>query len=249
MIGSLRARSTAGATVSMLAMVCLLVTGCNQTMQPEDPVTLTASERQLRDQVRSQRIKQGATTGAVVGGVGGAGIGLAIDRASGGSGVAGLLIGAAAGIIAGAAAGAAYGAYVDAQAQHYANDGVRAEALMAESAKDVAHYQRINASAVAILSEEQTTISRLNAEYKARSVTKDEFRKKMRAIDNDQKLMKQQISAMDAQIAMMEKDRQAPALQSQIDQLKQQRAALQATYDRLLQLYGTVPAEVKDTNV
>jgi uncharacterized protein YdcH (DUF465 family) len=53
---------------------------------------------------------------------------------------------------------------------------------------------------------------------------------------------------MDDQIAAMQSDPQAAALARQVEQLKEQRDSLKDTYERLIQLYGTVPAEVRVTS-
>lgn len=229
---------------SVVAILSVVLSGCVTSMQAEDSVELSVAEKELRSRTEAQRVAQGAATGAIVGVIAGTVLG-AVLGAQGGNAGLGALIGAAGGGVAGGLAGAAYGSYVNARARPYANQEVRANTMMEEADKDIAHYTAVNAAARTILAEQEAKITRLNDAYKGRKITKETFQREMSASNNNEKIIGDQCKAIDDELVAIQSDPQSSALTRQAEGLRMQRDSLKATYDRLLQLYGTVPAEVR----
>lgn len=223
---------------AIIVALAMTTTACIPAHE-EDPVTLTAAERDLRKKTEEQRKADSALTGAAGGAIAGAIIGGLLG------GWRGALIGAATGGVAGAALGVGYASYMNAKARQYANDEARAAAVSQGADQTLAYYRQINASASTILAEQERKIAGLNAAYKSRQITKEQFQKAFVSSDNNQENLKEQLQGLDNQLNAMKTDPQVAVLSRQIQELEAQRDALKATYDRLLQLYGTVPAEVR----
>lgn len=226
-----------------VAILSILLSAC-VTGQEEDPASLTASEKDLRAKAEEQRKTESAMTGAIVGAVA-LGILGAVLGARGGNLGAGLAMGALAGAAIGGMAGVAYGSYANAKARKYANAEARATEVSKGADETLAYYNQVNASAQTMLSEQQMKVAQLNEQYRAKAITKEQFQKGMASSNRNETIIKDQIAGIDKQINEMKTDEQSQALARQIQQLEQQRDGLKQTYDKLLQLYGTVPAEVR----
>lgn len=229
---------------AFVAVASLLLGACVTTMGNEEANALTPAEKDLRTRTEQQRVAQAAATGAIALAILGAVAGAAIGARSGNAG-AGALIGGAGGAVAGGLMGAAYGSYVNAKARNYSNAEARANALAAEADKDIANYTAINNSSRQILADEQAKVAHLTQEYQAKRISKEAFQKGISSAKNNANIMKDQVKAMDDQIADMEADRQTAQLTNQVQQLKEQRDSLKDTYERLIQLYGTVPNDLR----
>ena len=225
--------------VTAVVVALSMVLGACVTEQQENPAALTAAERDLRTKTEDQRKADSAVTGAAGGAVAGALIGYLIG------GWSGALYGAAAGGIAGGAVGYGYGSYMNARAREYSSAEARAAAVTRSADETLTYYNQVNASARTILSEQETKIAQLNSAYKSRAINKEQFQAQLASADNNEASLKQQLAGLDTQLNSMRTDPQAAQLSQQIEQLQQQRDSLKDTYDRLLQIYGTVPAEVR----
>jgi uncharacterized protein YcfJ len=223
------------AALSMMLGACV-------TEQPENPAALTAAERDLRAKTEDQRKVDSTVTGAAGGAVAGALVGYLIG------GWSGALYGAAAGGVAGGAIGYGYGSYMNARAREYSSAEARAAAVTRSANETLAYYGQVNASARTILAEQEAKVAQLNDAYKSRAINKEQFQAQLASADNNEASLKEQLTGIDAQLNSMKTDPQAAQLSQQIEQLQLQRDSLKDTYDRLLQIYGTVPAEVRVAN-
>lgn len=229
---------------AVVAVLSMLLGGCVTTGAEEDAGTLTPAERQLRAKTEEQRKVDSAVTGAVAGAVLGAVIGGILGGRSGNTG-AGIAIGAAAGGLAGGAIGVGYGSYQNARARQYSNAEARANAVTQSANNTLAYYNQVNTAARTILSEQQAKVAKLNEDYKNSAITKEQYKKEIASSTNNEANLRDQLNGLDGQINSMKSDPQARALASQIQRLEQERDSLKATLDRLVQLYGTVPSEVR----
>jgi predicted nucleic acid-binding Zn-ribbon protein len=134
---------------------------------------------------------------------------------------------------------------MNAKARSYANDEARANAVAQGADQTLAYYQQVNNSARVILAEQEQKIAKLNDDYKSRAITKEKFQQEFASSNLDQNNLNQQLQGIDKQLATMRSDPQAGMLAARINSLQTERDTLKATYDKLLQLYGTVPAEVR----
>jgi uncharacterized protein YcfJ len=200
---------------------------------------VTAAERDLRTKTEDQRKVDSTVTGAAGGAVAGAVVGYLIG------GWSGALYGAAAGGVAGGAVGYGYGSYMNARARTYSNAEARAAAVTKSADETLTYYNQVNASARTILNEQEAKVAQLNDAYKSRSINKEQCQAQLASADTNEASLKQQLAGIDAQLNSMKTDPQAAQLSQQI---QQQRDSLKDTYDRLLQIYGTVPAEVRVSN-
>lgn len=229
---------------SVLAIFSILLGGCVQNGEDADASALTPAEQQLRAKAEEKRKVEAATGGAVAGAVAGALIG-ALLGARGGNAAMGALVGAAAGGALGAAAGLAYGSYMNAKARKYSNDEARAQAISKGADETLVYYNEVNASAETILQEQQAKVTRLNEEYRNKTITKEQFQKELASSNRNETILKDQLKSMDEQINSMKTDQQSEQLGRQIAQLEQQREALRQKQERYLQLLGSVPSEVR----
>lgn len=226
------------------AIFSILLGGCVTGDEDADPSTLTPAEKELRAKAEEKRKSEAAVTGAVAGAVAGALLG-ALLGARGGNAATGALIGGVAGGALGAAAGYAYGSYMNAKARSYSNAEARAQAVSKGADETLVYYNQVNSAAETMLQEQQTKVARLNDDYQRKAITKEQYQKELSSASRNEAILKDQLKSMDEQINSMRTDQQSEALTRQIQQLEQQRAALQAKYDRLLQVYGSVPSEVR----
>ena len=231
---------------AVVAILSMLLSACVTTGDQEDPASLTPAEKALRSKTEEQRKSDGAVAGAVAGMVAGALLGALLG---GRNAAAGALIGAAAGGLAGGAIGYGYGSYMNARARSYSNAESRAAAITQSANSTLTYYNQVNASARTILSEQEAKVAKLNEDYKSRTITKEQFQKSLASANNNEANLKQQLDGLDTQLNSMKTDPQAARLSQQIQQLQQTRDSLKETYDRLLQIYGTVPAEIRVSNV
>ena len=137
---------------------------------------------------------------------------------------------------------------MNARAREYSSAEVRAAAVTKSANETLTYYNQVNASARTILAEQEAKIAKLNDAYKSRAISKEQFQAQLASADNNEASLKEQLTGIDAQLNSMKTDPQAAQLSQQIEQLQQQRDSLKGTYDRLLQIYGTVPAEVRVSN-
>ncbi len=222
-----------------VAALSMLLGACEMPVEQENTATLTAAEKDLRTKTEDQRKVDSTVTGAAGGAVAGAVVGYLIG------GWSGALYGAAAGGVAGGAMGYGYGSYTNARARTYSNAEARAAAVTKSADETLTYYNQVNASARTILNEQEAKVAQLNDAYKSRAINKEQFQAQLASADTNEASLKQQLAGIDAQLNSMRTDPQAAQLAQQIQQLQQQRDSLKDTYDRLLQIYGTVPAEVR----
>lgn len=234
--------------IGMAAAVSLAVAACTDAPKSsalrasaatERKSGLTPAEKQLRARAEEKRKVDSAVTGAAGGAIAGALVGGLLG------GWRGAAIGAVTGAAGGAAAGLAYGSYMNAKARHYSNAEARATAVSKGADQTLDYYRRVNAASQTILNEQQVKIARLNEEYRSGAITKERYRKELSTAGTNEGLIKDQIQGLDQQLAAMRADPQSLKLTSQVQELQQQRDTLQGTYDRLIELYGTVPSEVR----
>ncbi len=219
--------------------VAVLAGACDMPDAGEDPNTLTAAEKDLRAKTEQERKVDSTLAGAAGGAVLGAITGYLIG------GWQGAAIGAATGGVAGGALGYGYGSYMNARARQYSNAEARAAAVTQSANQTLAYYDQVNTSARTILAEQQQKVARLNNQYRAGAITKDQYKSQLASASTNAADLSQQLDGIDKQLTNMRSDPQAAALSVQIQQLQGQRDALKDTYDRLLQLYGTVPDDVR----
>ncbi len=231
---------------AVVAILSMMLGACVTSDGQEDPASLTAAERDLRKKTEEQRKSDSAVTGAIAGAVAGALLGALLG---GRNAAAGALIGAAAGGLAGGAIGYGYGSYMNARARSYSNAEARASAVTQSANNTLTYYNQVNGSARVILREQEAKVARLNEDYRNRAISKEQFQKALASANNNEANIKQQLDGLDSQLNAMKTDPQAARLAQQIQQLQQQRDSLKDTYDRLLQIYGTVPAEIRASNV
>ena len=222
-----------------VAALSMFLGACEMPAEQDNPATLTAAERDLRTKTEDQRKVDSTVTGAAGGAVAGALVGYLIG------GWSGAIAGAAAGGVAGGAVGYGYGSYMNARAREYSSTEARAAAVTKSADETLTYYNQVNASARTILAEQEAKVAQLNDAYKSRAINKEQFQAQLASADNNEASLKQQLTGIDAQLNSMKTDPQAAQLSQQIQQLQQQRDSLKDTYDRLLQIYGTVPAEVR----
>ncbi len=225
--------------IAAVAAIAFLASACEMPEAGEDPSTLTAAEKDLRTKTEQQRKAESTVAGAAGGAVLGAITGYLIG------GWSGAAIGAATGGVAGAAMGYGYGSYMNARARQYSNAEARAAAVTQSANQTLAYYDQVNASARTILSEQETKVARLNDEYQRKAITKEQYRSQLASASTNAADLNQQLAGIDTQLSNMRSDPQAAALAVQIEQLQEKRNSLKETYDRLLQLYGTVPDDVR----
>ncbi len=237
---------------AVVAALAMLLNACGQTTGGEDSATLTAAERDLRAKTEEQRTTESSVVGVVVGAVVGAVLGVAIGGllgATGGDAGAGVMMGVAVGGLVGGAVGGAvghgYGSYMNARAREYSNTEARASAITQSANNTLAHYNQVNNSARTILAEQEAKVAKLNDDYGSRTITKEQFQTALASANRNEASLKEQLTGLETQINAMKTDPQASVLTQQIQSLQAQRDSLKGTYDRLLQLYGTVPTEVR----
>ena len=225
-----------------VATLALLLGGCvedEQVSTSAPAANMTAAERDIQAKTESQRKVDSTVTGAAGGAVAGAVVGYLLG------GWSGALYGAAAGGVAGGAIGYGYGSYINARARDYSSTEARAVAVTKSADETLTYYGQVNASARTILAEQEVKVARLNEDYRNRAITKDKFQAELASANSNEANLRQQVAGLDSQLNSMRTDPQAAQLGQQIQQLQQQRDSLKETYDRLLQLYSTVPAEVR----
>jgi uncharacterized protein YcfJ len=241
MSNSTAGRGAVGRATAIVAILSMMLGACANA---GDDANLTPAEKALRAKTEDARTSESTATGAVAGALLGALLGAAIGSRSGNAGQ-GALIGVAAGGLAGAAAGYGYGSYTNARARRYSNAEARARAVSQGADDSLSYYNRINAAARTVLAEQQTKIARLNESYRTGALSKAQFHKELTSASSNETTLKGQLDGLDNQLGAMRSDPQSATLSRQIQQLQQQRDSLKDTYDRLIQLYGTVPSEVR----
>lgn len=234
-------RTLLAATVSL----ALLLGGCvpegGQALQSSAPPPgMSQAELDLRTKTEQQRKVEGGVAGAI----GGAILGGIVGAVVGGN-IQSAVIGAAGGAIVGGALGVGYGSYMNAKARTYSNAQARYSAVSQGAAETIAYYNDINASARTILTEQRAKVAQLNQAYRSGTITKEQYREQLASAGPDQNNLNEQIKGIEKQISAMQGDVQASELTQQIQQLQLQRDSLKGTYAQLIQLYGTVPAEVQ----
>lgn len=141
--------------------------------------------------------------------------------------------------------GVPYETYLEVKARRYASAEARAAAVARNADVTLAHFDRLNEQSRAMLVEQQAEIARLNVAYRSRAITREQFQGQLASPNRNRDALKDQVAALDAEIKARKSEPPAEEMANQIRRLQQQRDALKATYDQLLQLYGTVPAEVR----
>lgn len=229
-----------GRLTLLTAVAAVAVAACDMPEQQAlNQSALTPAEQDLQAKTEQQRQVDSALTGAAAGAIGGAVLGYLIG------GWQGAATGAITGGMAGAAIGVGYGSYMNAKARSYANDEARANAVAQGADQTLAYYQQVNNSGRVILAEQEQKIAKLNDDYKSRAITKEKFQQEFASSSLDQKNLNQQLQGIDKQLAEMRGDPQSGMLAARINSLQAERDTLKGTYDKLLELYGTVPAEVR----
>lgn len=141
--------------------------------------------------------------------------------------------------------GVPYDSYLEVKARRYATAEARAAAMARSADATLAHFNRLNEQARTMLIRHKAEIAQLNDAYRARTISKDQFQGQLATPSRNRDALKEQVAALEAEIKARKADPPAEEMNEQIRRLEQQRDALKATYDDLLQLYGTVPAEVR----
>lgn len=141
--------------------------------------------------------------------------------------------------------GVPYDTFLEVKARRYATSEARAAAMARSADATLAHFNRLNGQARTMLVEHRAEIARLNDAYRARTISKEQFQEQLARSNRNRDALKEQVAALEAEIKARKSDPPAEEMSKQIRRLEQQRDALKATYDNLLQLYGTVPAEVR----
>ena len=141
--------------------------------------------------------------------------------------------------------GVPYETYLKIKARNYASAEARAAAVVRNADATLAHVDRLNEAARAMLVENRTEIARLNDSYRSGSLSRGQYREQLGPTDRKQAALKGQMAALEAEIAAMKAGQPDAELGERLQRLERQRDSLKATYDDLLRLYGTVPAEVR----
>lgn len=141
--------------------------------------------------------------------------------------------------------GVPYESYLEVKVRRYATAEARAAAMARSADATLAHFNRLNEQARTMLIRHKAEIAQLNDAYRARTISKDQFQGQLATPSRNRDALKEQVAALEAEIKARKADPPAEEMNEQIRRLEQQRDALKATYDDLLQLYGTVPAEVR----
>lgn len=141
--------------------------------------------------------------------------------------------------------GVPYDTYLEVRARQYASAEARAAAVARSADATLAHFDRLNEQSRTMLAEQRAEIARLNDAYRVRTISKEQFQGQLASLDRNRDALKDQVAALEAEIRARKSEPPAEEMDGQIRRLEQQRDALRATYNQLLQLYGTVPAEVR----
>lgn len=144
--------------------------------------------------------------------------------------------------------GVPYESYLEVKARRYATAEARAAAMSRNADATLAHFDRLNEQARAMLVEHRAEIARLNDAYRARIISKEQFQGQLASPNRNRDALKGQLATLEAEIRARKSDPPAEEMGERIRRLEEQRDALKATYDHLLKLYGTVPTEVRRPN-
>lgn len=225
-----------------LAMACVVtLAGCaSQVGGPP----LSAAQMQLRQ--ANDRFRQTVAEGALAGG---ALLGIAggvIGAVACGSRCA--LLGAASGVAVGAGIGAAMGYNVARKNYAQARTEDNLKKLIAEANQDAGAYHRSADASRDIAAEARTRIAALDAQYRAKTITAEQYKQSVATYRESSDIIKTQLASTNEKMAAMRADAAAQdsadkaSLLNDANQVEEARRALKQSSDSLAATLAMVPS-------
>lgn len=225
---------------ALMACVMLLAGCAGQIGGP--PLTPAQQQLQQANQRFNKTVGEGALVGALALGLVGAGVGA---LAGGGKGAA---IGAASGLVLGGALGAAMGYDVARRNYAQARTEDNLKQLIASANTDADAYHRSAVASRSIAAEARQKIAYLDSQYRARTITADQYKAQMASYRSSSEIMQSQLSSSEQRVAAMRADaanQSGPdraALINDARQVEEARRALQQSSDSLAATLAQVPS-------
>lgn len=226
------------AALSAIVILAAGLGGCATGRRAPSPY-LTPAEQQLRNEVETERNLEGAALGCL----GGAILGALIDENN-------RERGAAIGCGAGAVTGYVASEYVNARNAEYADAQAYARAREEGAQRAAARYRQATATARALVADEKRKIAALNAQYRARQITAEQYKSQVASAAENIQLLNRQIGQIDDTIAQIDRDNSAAGststgMRKRRDELTTERDRLRRAVTELSELYSReIPAEV-----
>ena len=213
----------------------------------EDTGALSPEERQLRqvERTRRNRVAQATGVGCVAGG---AAAWLKNQIEGNSTSVSDVAIGAALGC----SIGFASGIYINSRTKSYASEQERYRALIAAADQDIAEAQSLNTTTSRLITQQRRKISRLNNQYAAQQISRDDYRAQIASAKNNAVAIDNQIQGLSGQAKLIREDAakikatgtDTSDLERRISGLEKQRADLEQKRRQLTSLYNDVPPDV-----
>ena len=228
----------------VLALVALMLSGCDENVVTEDPSLLSAEEQSIRS-IEQQRKQTAVLVGAGVG----AGIGLLATRdQSRQEQVRAALLGG----VLGALAGYATGDYVNARTRQFSSEQDALRSLIAAADRDIANYRRLNATSARLVDQQRNKVRLLNGRLQSGAVSVEGYRTQIASAATNVSSLDRGIADISKQIQIMKSDRDAiqaaknstGGLSDRIASLEAQKRTLESRRRALASVYDEVPASV-----
>jgi hypothetical protein len=231
----------AGRGIAALMACIMLLTGCANQFAG---VNLTPAQQQLKqaNDRFSQTVGEGVVVGALALGLLGAGVGALAG------GKKGALIGLAAGAAVGGAVGAALGYNVARNNYAQSKTEQNLRQLIAEATQDASAYHRSAAASRDIAAEAHTRIAALDAQYRAKKITAEQYKQAASTYKSSADIMQAQVSSSSQKITEMRTDATSQTgedrsqLLNDARQVELARRALKESSDSLAASLAMVPS-------
>ncbi len=243
-------------SISALLAATLMLMACDDiplpgNLAPENAQFLSAEENQIR-QVERKRVQTATAVGCIGGGL----IGGVVANQSDLSRNQQILV-AGVGCALGGLAGRASGQYVNTRTRDFSNQQQGYRSIIAAADQDIANYRSLNATTSRLVGQQRSKVARLNAQYKAGSLQKDQYRAQIASADTNLRTLRNQTSAIDKQISVMQEDSQkisqSGASTSQLDtriaRLRAEKTRLESNRSALARVYSDVPSDVARVSI
>lgn len=247
----LRRAPAAGLAVLMLASGCAgnanlasdvgIQSASTEGLSPSQAALLASAKRNARTRV------EGAAVGGLLGLAAGVGTSFLVKDPA----AKAALIGG--GLAAGTALGYGAGDYVAARNQAAANTQADLRTRLAAADRDVDHYRESRELAQTAIEEDRQRIERLNADYAARRLSADAYRRQIKGVTTDEASLRALLAQTRNTATAMEKDSEASRAQgvptadldARRSALEAEQAALTTQYQQLLAVVDQAPPEVR----
>lgn len=153
----------------------------------------------------------------------------------------------------GCGAGKLSGDYVNSRSREYGNAQAGYKAMIAAADRDIARYKSLNDTTSRLIKQQRAKIASLNKQYKAKQITKQQYRDQIASSKDNVKVIDAQRTDLKKQVTLMKKDSKALAksgtnpnsLNQKIVSLEKQLIALDNQRTAMVKAYNDVPPEVQ----